>query len=284
MKHILVTGSNGALGSSVKKIFSKSDWQLLLPSHVKLDVSNFSKVTEYFRKASPNIVLHMAAITNVDYCEAHASETYKVNTDATKHLVKECRKFNIPFYFISTGAVFSGTKQSPYTEVDKLKPINIYGKSKLRAEREIIKYKNHCIIRTGWLIGGSKRDKKFISFILKQIKQKKKEIKVVTHIYGSPTLTDDLAKVIMKLIKKNARGTFHVVNKGVASRIDITKEVLKILNIKNIKIIPVKLGYFHEKAKRPKMEALKSIRLKRIGITELPSWQYSLKKYLLSLS
>lgn len=281
---ILITGSSGTLGKDVIDKLIKTKHSVFPETHQSMDIRDVNSIHHQFQLIKPDLVIHLAALTNVDYCELHKNETYEVNMQGTKNILRECSILNIPLFFLSTGAVFSGSKHTAYSEYDHRNAINIYGKSKLEAENIIKKYKNHCIIRTGWLIGGGKHDKKFISFILKQLQEGKKELKAVADVHGSPTLTDDLAKMILTLIKKSARGTFHIVNSGVASRLDITNEVLKILKEKDIKVTPVKLGYFNEKAKRPKMEALKSIRLKRMGIKELPSWQQSLKKYLLSLS
>lgn len=286
---ILITGADGMLGESLLSQLKKKEHILFAFSHTKktkdvtpLEITNHEQVTKVITTNKPDIIIHLAALTNVDYCESHQEEAFKVNFEATKNIVSICKKENIHLYFLSTGAVFSGEKKTPYIENDVCCPVNVYGETKLKAEEEIKKLSSYCIIRTGWLIGGGDKDTKFVSLILSQLKNKVPFIRAVSDIYGSPTLTFDLAETMIKLIERKAQGTLHVVNRGMATRFDISKKILEILK-SDTKLEPVPFGYFKEKAKRPLMEALDSSKLKSKYHLSLPPWQVSLRIYIKSL-
>ncbi len=287
---ILITGADGMLGESLFAQLKKKDHILFAFSHSKktrditpLEITDHEQVTKIITTHKPDIIIHLAALTNVDYCEEHPNEAFRVNFEATKNIVSICKKENIHLYFMSTGAVFSGEKKTPYIENDVCGPVNVYGKTKLQAEAEVKKLSSYCIIRTGWLIGGGSKDTKFVSFILSQLKNKTPLLRAVSDVYGSPTLTFDLATIIIKLIERNAQGTLHAVNRGMATRFDISKKILEILK-SDVALEAVPFGYFKEKAKRPRMEALDSSKLKSKYHLSLPPWQVSLRTYIKSLT
>lgn len=278
------------LGESLLTQLKKKDYSLFAFSHTKktrdltpLEITDHEQVAKVITTHKPDIIIHLAALTNVDYCESHPDEAFKVNFEATKNIVSICKKENIQLYFISTGAVFSGEKKKPYIENDTCDPVNIYGETKYKTEEEVKKLSSYCIIRTGWLIGGGDKDTKFVSLILSQLKKKTPLLRAVSNIYGSPTLTFDLATIIIKLIERKAQGTLHAVNRGIATRFDITKKILEILK-SNVALDAVPFGYFKEKAKRPFMEALDSSKLKSKYHLSLPPWQVSLRTYIKSLT
>lgn len=287
---ILITGADGMLGESLLTQLKKKDHILFPFSHTKktrdvtpLEITDHTQVEKVITTHKPDIIIHLAALTNVDYCELHPDEAFKVNYEATKNIAFICKKENICLYFLSTGAVFSGEKKSPYIESDICNPVNVYGETKLKAEEEIKKLSSYCIIRTGWLIGGGSKDTKFVSFILSQLKNKAPLLRAVSDVYGSPTLTFDLAMIIIKLIERKAQGTLHAVNRGIATRFDISKKILEILK-SDTKLEQVPFGYFKEKANRPHMEALDSSKLKSRYHLSLPPWQVSLRTYIKSLT
>ena len=175
---ILITGADGMLGESLFAQLKKKDHILFAFSHSKktrdltpLEITDHEQVAKVITTHKPDIIIHLAALTNVDYCEEYPNEAFSVNFEATKNIASICKKEDIRLYFISTGAVFSGEKKEPYIENDICGPVNVYGETKLKAEEEVKKLSSYCIIRTGWLIGGGNKDTKFVSFILTQLKK-----------------------------------------------------------------------------------------------------------------
>lgn len=283
---ILLTGACGMLGSA---ILAKNHGQhkIVPTTHnhnysnfVYLDITDFESVEQVIYKHDVECVIHLAAITNVDFCQTHPHQAILVNYLATKNIAKVCRNNNIPLIFMSSGAVFSGSKHSPYKENDYRHPINIYGQSKKLAEdyvRHLVKY---CIIRTGWLIGGHDKDHKFVSLMLRQINKGNKNLVAISNIFGSPTITYDLAGVIFQIVNHRIFGTYHVANSGLASRYDIVKEMINCLGINDTQATSVRYGYFKESAPRPKMEGLDCEKIKKKHGILLPDWKKSFCQYL----
>lgn len=275
-KKILVTGGNGAIGSYVSEVFKDSN--IILTGKDTLDITKKSQVLKQVNKHRPDLIIHLAALTNVDYCEENKSIAMKVNFGGTKNIAMVCKKYNIPLVYISTATVFDG-KNPPhggYTENDKPSPINVYGKTKLLGE-EIVKkiLKKHIIIRIGWLVGGKENDKFFISYMSKKI-LRGEHVNAVNDIFGTLAYAGDMLKFIKKKLDHEETGLFHFSNKGACSRYDIALVLRSILNTK-INVNPVSAQSFKKEfpAPRPKYQIIQSKRhvLKR-------TWKTVLKEYI----
>lgn len=251
-------------------------YHLLGYSHTDLDVTNKTDVYDCLINEQPNFVIHLAAMTNVDYCEKNPILTHQVNTLATEYISTACQNIGATLIFVSSIAVFDGEKPSPYLENDVPNPINIYGKSKWEAEKIVEHVPKHYVLRTGWLFGGGKRDKKFVQLIL-QLAQTRSIIHVVNDKFGSPTYVDDLADGINRLLEEDLPfGTYHLVNAGpVVSRYELAKNIIELKNINTI-LKPVDSNYFSHLASRPRMEACSSQYL----TDWLRPWTKALKCYL----
>lgn len=275
-KKILVTGGDGTIGSYVSSIFKNSD--VVLSGKDTLDVTKNKQVLEQVKKNNPDLIIHLAALTNVDYCEENKSIAMKVNFGGTKNIAMVCKKYNIPLVYISTATVFGG-KNPPkggYTEYDKPSPINIYGKTKLLGEEVIKKtLKDYIIIRIGWLVGGRENDKFFISYMSKKI-IRGEDIFAVNDIFGTVAYTVDMLKFIKLLLDQKQTGIFHLASKGACSRYDIALILRDILN-PNVIVTPVSSESFKNEfpTPRPKYQIIQS---KRFPLSR--SWKTVLSNYL----
>lgn len=275
MKKILVTGGYGAIGSYTQTIFNKS--KVILRGKASLDVSKKIHVIKQVEKYRPDLIMHLAALTDVDLCERKKKLAMDINFRGTKHVASVCKQYNIPLVYISTSVVFDG-ENSPsvgYTEKDKTAPINIYGKTKLLGE-EIIKklVKNYLIVRIGWLIGGREKEKKFIKHVFQKIKNGE-TVYAVNDIFGTIAYGKDLMKFIKERLEKNEFGLYHFASSGICSRFDMTLKLKAILRSKS-KIIPVSAVRFKNTypAPRPRHQVLISIKK---PITK--PWQDALSEY-----
>lgn len=276
MKKILITGGNGVLAQYVKKLFK--NYTIFSPGRRELDVTDKKSVQDFFKKNMPRIVIHLAAKTNVDECEKNPKEAFLVNSDGTENVAKACKVNNSFLVYVSTAAVFNGKKDIFY-EDDQKDPVNVYGKSKLLGEEYIEQILNNfIIIRAAWLIGGGKREKKFISYIIDQINRGTKGIKVVNDKFGTLTYANELANFIKESLLEERKGIYHFGSKGVCSRYDIAERILLVMNSK-INLIPVSSDYFSNVfyAPRPQREVIGSKKI------EFPkTWEKSLEDYLKS--
>ena len=249
---ILVTGSGGMLGEAY------------------LDVRKINEIREIVVKIKPDYIFHLAALTDMEFCERNPFEAYRTNTHGTENIALVCKEFNIPLVYITTAGTFDG-KQRDYIDYEIPNPISIYGKSKYAGEIFIKQHlKDYFIFRPSWMMGGGpKKDKKFVNKIINQIKRGMTELFVVDDKFGTPTYTYDMAKIIHKIIELNMHGVFNCACEGEASRYEVAEEILKSKNLQNkIKLNRVSSSYFQNEyfAIRPQSEILVNLRLKFLGI------------------
>lgn len=272
---IFITGGDGQLGKCLKSLSSKTD-VFYFASRYDLDVTNSAQVVTAISNFMPDIVLHLAAKTRGDDCARDPKLARVINVRGTRNIIKACQKINSDLLFISTNEVFDGKKNTPYTERDSANPSSIVGKQKYEAEQDIRNsMKNYYIVRTMWLY--SEYGSNFLQAIFKKAK-KNIRLRVVDDEIGSPTSTMDLAEAILKLIRTNKYGTYHLANEGEASRYEFAKVALTAAGIDNIKIIPVKLDEYKRLSPPPKYSPLVSSKTEKLGIT-LRHWKVPLIKF-----
>ncbi len=285
---VVATGCGGMLGEAVNLVFKDicefhpSDIDLNAPWLEKLDVASPKEVSEYLNKIKPNYIIHLAALTDMEYCELHPDLAYATNTGGVENVAQYAREHNIPLVYISTAGIFDGLKDE-YDEKDTPNPLSIYGKSKYGGELVAKTLTKHIVIRAGWMMGGGpKKDKKFINKIIKQLRAGAKELAVVNDKFGTPCHTYDLAQSIRYLLDHDAYGLYHGVCDGGGSRADVAKYLLECLGVSNeVKIKEVDSSFFKENyfAPRPKSEKLLNINLKSIAPHLTRDWHICLKEY-----
>lgn len=264
----LITGSNGMVGSYL-------DFGIKT-NRESLDVTDLGAVMAAVKKHTPKIIIHLAALTDLDVGEKNPALAYNINTVGTYNMVLAARSVKAKLVFISSTGVFDGVKKGPYKEKDAPNPQNYYGHSKYAGELIIQSaLKDYIIARACWMFGGGpERDKKFVSKIISQLKNSQTtEIKALNDVKGSPTYGKDLVEGLKKLILKDAKGIFHLTNKGAASRFDVAKVIVATLR-PSVKVVPVNSSYFKLPAVRVKNESAVS----RVNL--MRPWREALQQYL----
>ena len=285
---ILLTGASGMLAADVIPVFEKAghiiiktDIKARLPETRLLDVTNRVEVLSMISEVSPDYVFHLGAETNVDYCEENPDHAYNVNVNGTKNIVEACKKNGIKLVFLSTGLVFGGEREVPYIENDIPNPTTVYGESKLRAEKIIgSNLKDYYILRAVWMVGGWEIDKKFVYKIIQQIKEGKKELKVVADKFGSPTFTKDFANNMIKVVDEAEYGLYHMTNKGTCSRYEMALKIIEFMGVDGVKVTPINSSELSLPAPRGRSEMLQNNRLELLGLNFMPKWETSLKQYI----
>lgn len=288
---ILLTGAAGMLAADVIKLLTsqkheviKTDINRRLPDIEKLDIVDSEEVLHKVETVKPDYIFHFAAETDVDLCQKKPKHAFEVNAFGTKNMALAAKEFGSRLLYISTGNVFDGNKLTAYVESDEPHPINEYGKSKLQGEEEVKKLlSEYFIIRVGWMVGGWELDKKFVYKIVQQLKEGKKELKVVSDKFGSPTFTKDFAANFMTVLNTEQFGLYHMTNKDTCSRYDIAVRVVECMGFKDkVKIIPIDSSQFPLPAPRPQSEMLTNHRLDLLKLNNMPYWQDSLKEYIIA--
>lgn len=276
MKSLLVTGAKGQLGGFVSPaVQNLVGYRVHLVDCEDLDLSSSQGIDAYFAiHGTFDVIINLAAYTQVDMAEADTEIAERVNGLAPALLAKYCRRM----IHISTDYVFDGEKRSPYGEEDKPNPLGQYGASKLRGEKRLLEQKpDSIIIRTSWLY--SEFPNNFLTKILKMAKERP-ELKIVDDQIGTPTYADDLASVIAQIVVSEVRpGIYHFSNEGQTSWYEFAKAFLEASKVLT-PVFPVSTSEFKTAARRPMYSVLDKSKIKNeLGIT-IQTWQESLKRCL----
>ncbi len=252
-------------------------------SIAQMDITDKVAVREIFNKFLPDIVIHLAAETDVEKCEVNPEYAFLVNGHGSEVIASNCQKLNIPCLYLSTLSIFDGSKSTPYLESDNPNPVSVYAKSKLEGEKYIKTLSRFYIIRAGWVVGGAKKDQKFVGKIVRAIKNGARSLNVVTDKKGSVTYTLDLARVIERLININSFDVYNVACTGTPTRFEIAQEIIELMNKKEIVLNPVvtaaiKTDYF---SPRPDNESADCTKISRLLPGFIRPWQEALRDYFL---
>lgn len=278
---ILVTGSNGQLGSELKALSQNfNEIQFLFTDIQELDICSKDSVNSFFETNSFDFVINCAAYTAVDKAEEEAEFAVMINSTAVEILAQACKKHNAVLIQISTDYVFDGLSQIPYVESDKPAPNSVYGHSKLAGEQAIEKYANNAvIIRTSWLYsayGGN-----FVKTMLR-LASERDELGIVSDQIGSPTYAKDLAEAILQIVNSytpNGIDYFHYSNEGICSWYEFAKAIFDLKSI-NIRINPIETKDYPTPAARPAYSLLDKSKIKKIYNINIPNWKDSLEECL----
>lgn len=279
---ILVTGSNGQLGSELRELSEDiSFWEFIFTDEKELDITREDQVDNFFASFNPNVVINCAAYTAVDKAQSEAEKAYLINTEAPKILSKVAAKYDSLLIHISTDYVFDGRSWTPYTENDKINPLSVYGKTKAEGEKAILESAQKAIIiRTSWLY--SSYGNNFVKTILRFTKERD-FLNIVFDQTGTPTYARDLAKAILQIIptasKNTGVGIFHYSNEGVISWYDFAKAIIEEKGI-SFKINPIVSRDFPQAAPRPFYSVLDKTSIKEKYGIEIPYWRESLRECL----
>ena len=281
--NIVVTGSNGQLGSCIQLIAQGyKELNIDFFSSSELDITSEEQISSLFTQTSIDYVINCAAYTNVEQAEKEPEKAYQVNTEGVRLLAEACKENDAVLIHISTDYVFDGSKSTPYTEEDIPNPINEYGKSKLAGEEFVQQILDqYFIIRTSWLY--SQFGKNFFKTILEKSKTQDK-LTIVDSEIGTPTNANDLAKFIFNLICLNSKdyGIYHYSNEGQATWYDFAYKILDISGkLANIKL--VNTDYYPTFAKRPRYSVLDKSLIFGTFNSEISSWEKSLAECLKGL-
>lgn len=282
------------LGSDLMTKLS-SGHQVIGMDKDEIDIVSPDECKNTISETAPDIVINAAAYTNVDGCETDREGCFAVNAEAVKNIAEACRDTKILIIHFSTDYVFDGTAREPYHEDASCNPINVYGESKLAGERYLQNLSdNFLLIRTSWLYG--LKGKNFVKAILEKAEAKNyidatmaktnakaegpSTLSVVDDQVGSPTYTKDLAAATALLIDKNARGIFHVTNRGSCTWHQFAVKILQEAGFDKIVVEPIKSSDLKRPAMRPAYSILSTQKFIQTTGKATQPWQLALQDYL----
>jgi dTDP-4-dehydrorhamnose reductase len=239
--HIHVTGAGGQVGRALAQQLPSARFL----NRDQLDVAAGPQPATVFRGAE--IVIHLAAMTNVDLCEKEPQLCMKINGDGTKWVTQAAEAAGARVIYVSTDYVFDGEKTTEYTESDTPNPINAYGRSKLAGERHVASHARHLIVRTSWVFGDGHN---FVRSIISAA-SRGEELEIVNDQRGRPTSARDLAAALLHLAASTTTGIVHVSGDGpVCTWADVAECALQAARLK-VPVNRINSATYARKAQRP---------------------------------
>ena len=280
MKQILVTGSNGQLGSELQFLSQKyTQYKFFFTDVKELDITNIQELQTFFDAHNIGYIINCAAYTEVDKAEEEKEFANLLNHQAVSNLLEASEEKQSKLFQISTDYVFGGSHNVPLKEDLETKAESVYGISKLKGEKTALESGRAIVIRTSWLY--SSYGNNFVKTIQKYARERD-ALSVVFDQVGTPTYARDLAQSILDIIdfteEKNEfkAGVYHYANEGVLSWYDFAIEICNISHI-DVKIEPVLSEQFPTPAKRPEYSVLDKTKIKSTFNISIPYWKDSLK-------
>ena len=274
---ILITGSKGQLGQSIKKIETEfPQLDIVYTDIEELDILSRDQVKTFINNLHPNFLINCAAYTAVDKAEDNQVSAASLNSIAPGLLAEIMNQIDGKTIHISTDYVFDGKKGRDYLENDNPTACTVYGKTKADGEKNVLKYPGTYVIRTSWLY--SEFGNNFFK-TMHRLLNERDEIKVVNDQIGTPTYATDLARMLLSFVdltnkKKIEEGIYHFSNDGIVSWYDFAKEIALRLNSSCI-IHPIPTSEFPLPAERPPYSVMNKEKIKKLGLF-VPEWKESL--------
>ena len=279
---VLITGSNGQLGSEIRDLAAKyKKLDFVFKDISGLDICNFNLLKSFITDNNISAVINCAAYTAVDKAEEDTIIAKKINYQGVLNIVNALQTVNGKLIHISTDYIFDGNHFLPYKESDPVSPIGVYGETKRAGELAVINSDlDSIVIRTSWLY--SVYGKNFVKTMLRLGKEKE-NLGVVFDQVGTPTYARDLAKTCLDILSGNSSkniskngNLYHYSNEGVISWYDFAISIMELGGV-NCKVKPIQTKDYPTLAKRPQYSVLNKYKIKTDFKIQIPYWKDSLK-------
>jgi dTDP-4-dehydrorhamnose reductase len=278
---ILITGAAGLVGSHIATRLAH-DHQVIALNHGELDIADRTAVMRRLSDAAPSLVIN-CAVVQVDDAEKNPAKASAVNTQGPAFLAEAAAQSGAEMIHFSTQYAFHGEPpgRAPYTIEDELRPVNVYGSSKVAGERAV---RDACaksfIIRTSWVYGNGK--KSFLSTVHKDL-QAGKRMRVIDDIWSSTTYVEDLIERVLQIHAAGHYGTYHVVNEGVCSYYDFALEAGRLVGLNRDRLDAlleiVSEADMKRLAARPRYTPLRCLLSEQLGFAPMRHWREALAAY-----
>ena len=271
---IIGTGLNGLVGSRIVELLNSSFEFESISRSTGVDITDASQVLDVVSKSPAEVVLHLAAKTDVDGCEKdkdlrEKGEAWKINVEGTKNIVKACEKSGKKLIYVSTDFVFDGEigEGEFYTEESTPNPVNWYARTKYEGEKVVQQSSTPwVIVRLAYPYRANFTKPDFYRAIKKRLESGQPVAAVADHVF-TPTFIDDFANCLRVLIEKKVTGIFHTVGEEFLSPFDAADIIAEIFALdKNLISKTTREEFFKGRAQRPFRLALKNAKIESFGV------------------
>jgi dTDP-4-dehydrorhamnose reductase len=274
---ILITGAGGQLGTDLARLAEQgAHHRVIAAGHERLDVGDRDAVLAAVTSVAPDLIVHAAAWTAVDACEADPDRAWRVNALGSRHLAEAARLSGAHLVAVSTDYVFDGAQDGPYCEWDTPNPQSVYGRSKLAGEREVLEATpGAAVVRTSWVCGPYGAN--MVKTVLR-LAAGGGPLRFVDDQRGCPTFTGDLAGLLLDLGRARRPGLFHATNQGATTWFQFARDVVAAAGLDPAMVHPITTAEMPRPAPRPKNSVLDNAALRLSGIPLLPDHHEPLER------
>ena len=276
--NILITGANGQLGRSLRRLGGVSPHNYLFTDVAELDITDAAAVLRTVEERRIDVIVNCAAYTDVERAEDDEPTAELLNHKAAGNLAAAAKATGATLFHVSTDYVFDGTAHTPYTEDGTPSPLGAYGRTKLAGERAVMASGcRYLIFRTAWLY--SEYGNNFLKTMLR-LTSERDTLQVVFDQIGTPTYAGDLALALFSIIESERyagnEGVYHFTDEGVCSWYDFATEIAAAAGHDSCHIIPCHTSEFPTKAARPAYSVLDKTKIKTTFQMDIPHWRESM--------
>jgi dTDP-4-dehydrorhamnose reductase len=293
LSRMIIIGAGGRLGSALMREYQK-EFDIIGFNHAQLDLGDLEQLHNTLSPLQFNLLINCAAQTNVDRCETHREEAFRLNAEAPRVLAEICKARDAQMIHVSTDYVFDGEKAEPYTEEDPAKPISVYGESKRAGEERVLEASDrHLVLRVSWVFGPDRPS--FIDNILKRARENE-EVAAVADKFSTPAYTKDIAhalhSVVAGIVEPGAavgdcgyRGILHYANAGACSWQEYAQWALDCCHSQGVPMRATKIGVLRLNemknfvAKRPVQSVLSTTKYEALTKTKPRAWRDAVAEY-----
>jgi dTDP-4-dehydrorhamnose reductase len=288
-----VTGASGLLGASLVAKTQEEGYEVTgLYQHqsfcldgvraLAADLTDESQIRRIFEKVQPSFVVHCAAATDVDWCEVHPEEAYKINVTSTSSIAEITSRSGSRMLYISTDAVFDG-ERGDYYETDAPAPVNIYAMTKLQGEKEVLRQDPAATIARVNLYGWKprwnlQRKDSLAEWIVKQLSAGK-PVPGFCDVRFCPVMADDLAEILLALLERNLSGIFHVVGAESVSKYEFARRIASVLDFDPNQVVATSVFDARLGAKRPRDTSLNTSKICAALERSMPDVDAGLRRF-----
>ena len=289
MSTILITGASGLLGSNLASYAGQIGHQVIATYNrnnieipgvqcVQIDLTDSQAVENLLQGYRPDWVVHCAAATDVDWCEAHEQETFLTNAEASRHVALQSKRSGSGLIYISTDSVFDG-QSGYYGEKDTVGPVNVYAASKLAGELAVLDEINDVLILRTNIYGWNARDKRSLAEWILDRLDLGQDVGGFCDVIFTPVLVNDLAEIVFSMMEEHMHGVYHVGSSTACSKYDFALQLADVFNLDGQSIRPIPIREANLRAPRPMNTSLNTGKLKRDLRRELPSIESGLYRF-----
>lgn len=282
---VLIFGGHGQVGEALvatASLENRDPERIVQLGRDQADLTRPDTLVAVLDRYRPRAAINCAVFQPVDLCESEPGAAFAVNATGAGHLATACRRAGVRLVHLSTDYVFGGPLRRPYRETDLPAPQNLYAASKLAGEHLVLAASEvNMVIRTSSVYGKARAGSGTIPFVERMLERARtgQETRVVTDQVVSPTSAEDLARAIWRLLGYGGTGLFHAAGRGEGTWFEVAKIVFKAAAaIEHLK--PTTAAEFAAPARRAAYTSLDNVRLRKLGLDDLPPWRESLATYL----